>query len=61
MVERSYRFDDETYDLMCEVAQMNEITVSSLVRLAVKRFLEDYNGYDNLVKLITDQERPISM
>ena len=42
MIERSFRFDEEFYEVMKEIADAEGITVSQLVRMCVKRFVREY-------------------
>lgn len=52
MVERSFRFEDELYEIMKEVAEAEGITVSHLVRMCVKRFVREYYESADIVEMI---------
>lgn len=49
MVERSFRIDEQTYTCLKEISLKETVPVSYLVRLALRRLLDDYvDGFDIL-------------
>ena len=55
MIERSFRFDENTYMQLKEIADVECVTVSQLVRLAVDRLLRQYiDGADLYEVVIND-------
>lgn len=47
MVERSVRFTDGQYEALKEIANESSLSISYLVRIAIRRFISEYgDGVD---------------
>lgn len=54
MIERSFRFEDDLYEVMKEIADAEGITVSQLLRMCVKRFVREYYESVDFMEVILD-------
>lgn len=49
MIERSVRFSDGQYEVLKEIADESGLSISYLVRIAIRRLIEEYSeGVDVL-------------
>lgn len=44
MIERSFRVDESVYEMLKEISDVEHVTVSFLVRLAISKFIDAYMG-----------------
>lgn len=44
MIERSFRIEEEVYLQLKDISEREQLPISYLLRLAIKRFLDSYYG-----------------
>lgn len=46
MLERSFRLSETDYERLKEISAIEDVSVSQLIRMALKRFIAEYEDVD---------------
>lgn len=49
MIERSIRLKEEDYEILVDIAESENVTVSALMRMAIQRLIREFNDCVDLV------------